>query len=138
MTPVYARDTIYVTAFLRRHLPQLRSWSAEGTLQWVKWFMCHRRALLIKDGRRLMGVTLLRLVDNNEQAGTNYADTGGRVAYIEVTACRNGIMPNLFKLFRETFPHADTIAWARSKYNNRPITVPMAKAALRFTPHHSS
>jgi hypothetical protein len=129
----YARDTHYVAAFLRRHLPILKDWTREGTLQWVKWFMCHQRALLVKDGPKLVGVTLVRLVDTNDQAATDYLDTGGRLAYIEVTACQKGIMPNLFNLLRQTFPHADRMAWARSKYNNRTIAVPMAKAALRFT-----
>lgn len=129
----YARDTHYVAAFLRHHLPILRGWSRDGTLRWVKWFMCHGRALLIKDGRKLVGVTLVRLVDTKDQAATDYLDTGGRLAYIEVTACHNGLMPHLFQLLRTTFPHADTMAWARSKYHNRPVTVPMAKAAVRFT-----
>lgn len=128
----YARDTIYTAAFLRRHLPQLRQWTDEGTLQWVKWFMCHERALLVKRGRKLLGVTLVRLVHTKEQAATDYSDTGGPIAYIEVTACAPGVMPALFMLFRHTFPNADRMAWARSKYNNRPIVVPMAKAEVRF------
>lgn len=128
----YARDTIYVAAFLRRHLPELRQWTTEGTLQWVKWFMCHGRALLIKRGKRLLGVTLVRLVDTREQAAIDYTDTGGKLAYIEVTACAPGIMPALFILLRRTFPTADRMAWVRGKHNNRPVIVPMAKAALRF------
>jgi hypothetical protein len=128
----YTRECHYIAAYLRRHLSYIRNWDRKGTLAWVKWFIAHGRALTITEGNKLVGVTLVRLVDQPEQAIGYYTDTGGDCAYVEVTACEKGMMPYLFTLLCQTFPNADKMAWVRSKYSNRPVIVPMTKAKHLF------
>lgn len=130
--PRYSRQCHYIAAYLRRHLPFIRNWDGQATLAWVRWFIEHGRAIAIMDGRKLVGVALVRLVDNPEQANEHYSDTGGKLAYIEVTVCRDGMMPYLFTHFRRTFPLADRMAWVRSKHHNRPVSTDMKKAERLF------
>lgn len=127
------RQAHYIAAFLRRHLDYIRGWDRAGTMAWVRWFMAHGRALMVTDKNHLVGVTLVRLVDEPAQAHGCYVDTGGPIAYIEATACEKGHMPHLFTLFRHTFPQADRMAWMRAKYGNRPVIVPINQAERRFT-----
>lgn len=126
------RQCHYIAAYLRRHLTYIRCWDRARTMEWVSWFMNHGRALMVTEGNHLVGVTLVRLVDQPEQAIGHYFDCGGRTVYIEVTACDHGKMPYLFTLLKQTFPHADRMAWVRSKYNNRPVVTDMKKAAKLF------
>lgn len=125
----YTRQNHYIAAYLRRHLTHIRQWDRRGTMEWVKWFIAHGRCLCVTDGRKLVGVTLVRLVDDPGQAEAAYLDTGGAVAYIEATACERGNMPYLFTLLCEHFPSADQMAWVRSKHHNRPFVSPLAKVA---------
>ena len=130
MSPL--RESYYIAAYLRRKLPFIAAWDAKATVAWVQWFMRHNRAIALYSHRRLVGVVLVRLVDDARQAATDYADTGGKMAYIEVTAARNGAMPALFHSLRASFPHTDTMAWVRSKFQNRPCVIPMHRALARF------
>lgn len=128
----HSRDTMIAAAYLRHRLPFMKAWDVAATRRWVGWFMAHGRAIMTWNGRRIVGVALVRLLDNASRALDPWADTDGRIAYIEVAACEKGTLPHLFYLFRHTFPHASHMSWVRSKYNNRPITITMAKATQRF------
>lgn len=135
MKPRHSRQCHYIAAYLRRHLAYIRAWDRQGTLEWVRWFIAHGRCLSITDGNQLVGVSLVRLVDEPGQAHACYCDTGGHIAYIEVTACERGNMPYLFTLFRQTFPQADKMAWMRAKYGNRPVITTIKAAEKLFHAH---
>lgn len=131
MSPV--RESHYIAAYLRRHLAFIRAWDAAATVRWVQWFMRRGRAIVLFHRGKLAAAALIRLVDTKEQAGECFTDkVDGRIAYVEVTACNPGILPVFFTHFRKVFPNAVKMAWARSKYNNRAIVIPMSRAALRF------
>jgi hypothetical protein len=130
------RQCHYIAAYLRRHLDYIGSWDRAVTMQWVKWFIGHGRALMLTDGRKVVGVTLVRLMDEPEQATGHYFDNDGHIAYIEVTACDHGYMPYLFTLFRQTFPRADKMAWCRNKHGNRPVMADMKAMANRLAIKH--
>lgn len=123
----HTRENHYIAAYLRRHLDHIRGWSQHGTMEWVRWFIAHGRCLTITDGKKLVGVTLVRCLDNKEQAEAPYADTGGKTGYIEATACQNGNMPYLFTLFCRTFPQVEEMVWVRSKHNNRVFSSAIGK-----------
>jgi hypothetical protein len=130
MTP--ERESRYIAAFLRRRFPTMLSWPEDNALAWVQWFMRYGRAIALYDKGRIAAVCLFRLVDDPEQAKEHYKDTAGPVAFIDITAGREGSMPALFRCLRLTVPHADTMAWTRSKHNFRPVVVPMARMVTRL------
>lgn len=125
----HSRENHYIAAYLRRHLPHIRAWDGLGTMEWVRWFIAHGRCLTVTDGRKLVGVSLIRCLDNKEQAETPYTDTGGKTAYVEATACKKGNIPYLFTLFCRTFPQVNQLAWVRSKHNNRVFSSEIGKVA---------
>lgn len=126
------RESRYITAYLRRRLPFMKSWDPATTVRWVQWFMRMGRAVVLGSDGRLIGVVLVRLVDDPKDATDPYKDTAGRVLYVEATACEPGMMPVLFKQLRASFPAADTISWVRSKHGNRPFVAPINQVAPRF------
>ena len=130
MSPV--RESHYIAAYLRRKFDFIRKWTRRGTLLWVQWYMRHGRCLTMYLKGRLVGVTMLRFLDEPMQGLTDYFDTGGRVAYIETTACDRGMMPPMFKHLRLTFPALDTICWVRSKHQNRPVIFPISRVTPKL------
>lgn len=115
---IYPRQTHYVAAFLRRKWAPYRAMEKRDMLGLVQWFCNHGRCLILKEGGRIQSVCLVRLVSNKEEAKTNYADSGGPVAYIEMCASRTTkafrSMMNLFYLtFKNVCSH---MAWTRNHY----------------------
>lgn len=125
----------YITAFLRRHWPHCATWPIDHLKSWVQWFLNHDRALLITANGRLICVAFYRLVTDLSECDTNYKDSNGHIAYIEVTA---STYPDAMKaafnlLCRKVGNRATHIAWVRGKYGNRPSVYTMSTAARHLS-----
>lgn len=125
----------YITAFLRRHWPHCASWPIENLKSWVQWFLNHDRALLITEKGRLVCVAFYRMVTDLAECDTNYVDSNGPIAYIEVTASRrNDAMKAAFNLLcQKVGAQVSHIAWVRGKYGNRPSVYPISTAARHLS-----
>lgn len=125
----------YITAFLRHYWPHCSTWNIDTLKSWVQWFLNHDRALLITENRRLICVAFYRMVTDLKECDTNYQDSNGPIAYIEVTAAnRPEAMKAGFNLLcRKVGNQATHIAWVRGKYGNRPSVYPMSTAARHLT-----
>lgn len=80
-------------------------------------------------------MTLFRCVDAPEQARSHYLDTGGPVAYIEVTVAKAPkAMKACYNLLRDRIGSFCThICWVRAKYNDRFSMVTLNDAARHLT-----
>ena len=97
----YSRDTHHIAAYMRRHFDHVRKWSREGTLQWVKWFLCHGRAISLTNGHKMVGVVLVRLVDQPEQAATYHRRQHEvlRIHRAEPAAATRCLPPKAFRVW---------------------------------------
>jgi len=102
-------------------------------LKLVQWFCNNGRCLIVSDKGKIQSVVLVRLISSEAEARTNYKDSGGPVAYIEMCAARTKkafrAMMNLFYLtFRNVCTH---MVWTRNHYRNNSYRLVTLEDAFR-------
>jgi|SRR6478609_2275670 len=130
----FPRTTHLIVALLRRKLPHIAAWDRQATLRWVQWFCDHGLALVVRDGYKIHSAVLFRRISATNEAEEPFMhESSGKIAYIEVCACRenNGMKP-LFAFLRRYTQGCDVMCWCRSKFKNRPFTLNMEDAERRF------
>jgi len=132
---IYPRTTRYISAFLRRYWSQCQAWPDENLNAWVQWFVNNDRCLMVTDRRRILSVTLFRCVHKAEQVMDPYLDTGGPVAYIDLTVARETRgMKACYNLLRDKVGKFVThICWIRAKHGNRFSIVTLNSAARHLS-----
>ena len=120
--------------FYRKHLAHCRDWEVSTLLKWVEWFIVKGRYyVVIRDGE-LVGLSLVRFVDDEAGCRKDYTDTGGKVCFVDATvATGKGALKELYtKMFNEIGHKCETMAWVRPKHNDKIVCVPMESARRRL------
>ena len=130
----FPKATHEMAELIRNNLDFCREWSRERLLGWVQWFVNNERCYAVAKGGELVGVTLARYVDREEDCHTHYLDTKGPLCYIEVTVCSH---PSALRaMYRMIWNHlgenSEKVAWMRHKYGNRITMVDMTTAKRRL------
>lgn len=75
---------VRVAAFLKRHLPALRTCERERLLAFVSWYWHDGRAGVVTDGPRIVAVALARALDETGDAAEPWRHTeGGRIVWLD-------------------------------------------------------
>jgi len=82
----------------------------------------------------LVGLSLVRFVDDEAGCRKDYTDTGGKICFVDATVVTSkGVLKELYtRMFYEIGHKCETMAWVRSKYNDRVVCVPMERARRRL------
>lgn len=131
---IYPQPTREMASLIREELSFCETWDRDRLNAWVQWFINAGRYYAISKDGKLVGLALVRLVDNEEQCNEHYRDTGGKICYVEATVCgEQGGMKELFgMMWDDVGKFAEKIAWVRHKYENRVLITDMDKAKRRF------
>ena len=133
-TVQYPSATREMAKMLSDNLEYLREWGEERLLQWVQWFVNNGRYYAVSKDGELVGLTLARYVDTDEQCYEHYRDTGGPICYIEASVSKYPNSLNaMYRMVWEDLGHkSDWMAWVRQKNNNRVTKIDMTRAKRRF------
>jgi len=131
----FPQTTHDMADFVTGRLTCCDGWGRRRLLEWIQWFVNNDRYFAVAKGDNLVGVTFVRLVDNEKDCHEHYRDTGGSVCYVEAAVCTHpDAMRSLYRLLWNSIgKEADKMAWVRHKYGGRATMVDMEKAKRRFT-----
>lgn len=130
----YPQKTHEMAEFLISNLEYLRDWGNEKVLGWLQWFINNGRCYAVAKDGELVGLTLARYVDTEEQCNEHYTDTGGPICYIEASVSRYPKSLNtMYQMVWDDAGHKSKwMAWVRHKYNDRVTKIDMRRAKRRF------
>jgi len=133
-TVQYPKSTEDMADLISANLDFCSDWGRDRLLDWVQWFVNNDRYYAITVGGKLVGLTLVRMVDTEEQCHEHYKDTEGPICYIELAISRypkslNEMYRMIWNDWKEV---AKRMAWARHKYDNRVTITDMKKVKYRF------
>tara|TARA_R110000751_G_scaffold241044_1_gene341583 strand:- start:105 stop:527 length:423 start_codon:yes stop_codon:yes gene_type:complete len=133
-TVQYPDSTREMAEFLSGNLDYLKEWGDEKVLGWLQWFVNNGRYYAVSKDGKLVGLTLLRFVDTEEQCYEHYTDTGGPICYIEASVSRYPKSLNaMYCMMWDELGHKTKwMAWVRHKYNDRVTKIDMNRAKRRF------
>ena len=133
-TAQYPKKTKEMADLLMGSLDFCSEWSRERLLDWLQWFVNKDRYYAVEAGGKLVGLALIRMVDNEEQCNEHYKDTEGPICYIEAAISRYPRSLNeMYRMIWDDWKGiAEKMAWMRHKYNNRVTIVDMKRAKRRF------
>ena len=126
--------TLAVGQLCHRNLEHCRKWEPATLLRWVEWFIVKKRYwTVIRDGE-LVGVGLVRFVDDEDGCREDYTDTGGKGCFVDTAVAQgDGVLKELYtKMFNDIGHQADTMAWVRPKHDDKIVCVPMERARRRL------
>jgi hypothetical protein len=131
---IYPQPTREMASLIREELSFCETWDRDRLNAWVQWFVNAGRYYAISRDGSLVGVALIRLVDNEEQCHEHYVDTGGQICYVEATVCSEpGGMGEMFgMMWDDVGEFTKKIAWVRSKHDNRVLVTDMERAKRRL------
>ena len=130
----FPKATMEMAELVRENLAFCSEWSRERLMEWIQWFINNDRYYAVSDGKSLVGLTLVRFVDREEDCHEYYRDTEGPICYVEMTVCDH---PDALRLmYRMLWNHlgknAKKMAWVRHKYGERVTIVDMDAAKRRL------
>jgi hypothetical protein len=134
MIATYPKATEEIAQMVFNNIDSFREWGIDRVREWVQWFVNNDRFYAISCGGKLVGVTLFRMVDVEEDCHEHYRDTNGEICYIEATVSDypSGLKVMYDILWNDVGKDSTWMAWVRGKHNNRVVMVEMNKAKRRF------
>jgi hypothetical protein len=81
---------ISAAAFMKRHLPGLRTWPRARLLEYLGWYWRDARVGILRDHGRIVGIALGRCLHDVKQAREHYFhDEAARIIWIEHIVSRH-------------------------------------------------
>jgi hypothetical protein len=129
-------NAVTVAAYLKRHLPEARTWARAKIVPWVEWYLRRDRVLVLTDEReRVRGVALGRFVPSVERAltGELHDEPAGPVLWVDAIATTHpAALPQLVRLMVAKYGPRPWVA-GECFSRNRELRVFALKNLQRFT-----
>lgn len=128
------KTPIQIAAFIKRHWPACRLTPRDILVSWVEWYVNDGRCGVVLFRGKIIGVGLVRLLEEKKQQVNEYAHfEGGEIAWIELVVCKQRrAMQALWGLMLGRCKGVTQVGWKRRKYTARMRLLPLESVSPKL------
>lgn len=127
---------VSVAAFFKRRLPPLRGWGREKQLRTIGWYAAHGCLIVVREGGRIMGAALVRVVESEPDEAHYYTHQPetGTLLLVDQLACRDqrGGIGAILYLARREWPQLTHLQGERWRRHGRRCHVAITNHLMRL------